>query len=159
LRFRLIERRRWYYHNLAHFLCQTYSQITLEDMNLSQLHQRTDNPALQNAAVYRNYAAVGELRFMLKQLASKYNCKMIEGNTKNTTLTCNQCGEVLKAGGSSLRLTCTNGHEFDQDVNASRNLLAQMDDSFGKPHIPKLQPYVPIQIPDRLKIVCVVKSL
>jgi hypothetical protein len=132
-RFHMIERRRWYYRNLAQWLMQRYFCLALEaDLSLPELHKRTDDPALRASALYRNYAAVGELRQCLIAAAAKYGSK-IEGQTAETTTTCWLCAAEATSG-ASLELTCANGHTWDQDRNAAKNLLSQMDSTFGQTH-------------------------
>jgi transposase len=133
LRFQLIQRRRWYYQNLAQWICHLYSTIAIEDMELAQLHQRSNEPALRNAAQYRNYAAVGELRTFLRRAAARTATLVKPGESSETTSTCWQCAALVKPG-ASLGLTCPNGHQWDQDQNAARNLLAQLDGSFRETH-------------------------
>lgn len=157
LRYRLIQRRRWYFQNLALWLCQTYKTITLEDMNIAELHRKTDNPALQNAAQYRNYAAVGELRAYLKLAARKTGAVISEAETLDTTVKCWECGSE-SVSGAALELTCANGHQWDQDKNAAKNLLARADGTFGQPHMPIRAPvfaFRRLDIPERLRQVAV----
>lgn len=126
LRFRLIQRRRWYYRNIAQFLTRRYATIALEDdMKLPPLHARSDDPALRAAARYRNYAAVGELRAMIRRAAVAGDCT-IGGLTRGTTATCNECGASVEPSGR-LEVECPNGHRRDQDKRAALNLLAQID--------------------------------
>lgn len=132
---RLIQRRRWYYRNLAVWLCSRYREIAIEDdTNLARLHWRSANPALAEAAVYRNYAAVGELRAYLRAAATKTGC-VTGGKAPNTTTVCFECGAPVEGERAALVLRCPNGHEWDQDKNSGRNLLSQIDGSFGQTHV------------------------
>jgi transposase len=133
LRFRLIQRRRWYYLNLANWLCQRYKRIALEDMSIKDLHRKPDDPALQNSAQYRNYAAIGEFRALLLRTATKYGCEVIPVDSIDSTRTCWECGAKAEASGH-LTLKCENGHEWDQDKNAARNLFSQLEGTFGQTH-------------------------
>jgi hypothetical protein len=157
LAFRLKQRRRWYYQCLAHWLCARYGSITLEGLNLPNLYRRSRNPALRNAAKYRNYAAVGELRATLKRVAPASICVITECPVLDTTVTCHECGEKCESS-DELMVTCPNGHEWDQDRNAARNLLAQSDGTFGKVHpIPtsKRRRWKALEIAEHLKPVVV----
>jgi hypothetical protein len=129
LNFRLIERRRWYYHNLALWLTKRYQRIAVEGMALPQLHARTDDPAQQQAAKYRNYAAVGEFRAILKRAAAQTGSEIVDCDPKDTTRICHLCFERAESG-PALILTCPRGHEWDQDKNAARNLLSQIGGIF-----------------------------
>lgn len=132
-RFHALQRRRWWYQNLAQWLCRRYAVIALEaDMKLPALHAKSDDPALRAAAAYRNYAAVGELRKYLTLAAVKWGTR-IEGETANTTSICWQCGGKIEVG-AVLELICDNGHRRDQDGNAARNLFSQLTGDFGQTH-------------------------
>jgi transposase len=50
LRSRLIRRRRWFYQNMALWLCQRYAEIVIENMQPPRLHEKPEDPALQAAA-------------------------------------------------------------------------------------------------------------
>lgn len=125
LQFRLRERRRWYYRNLTHWLCRRYQAIAIEDIAMPALSAKADHPALQNAARYRNYAAVAELRNALKTVAPKYGCRIIEASAVDSTVMCHLCG-IKRDASPELVLQCPNGHEWDQDHNAALNLLSQI---------------------------------
>jgi len=132
-RFHLLQRRNWWYQNLAQWLCQRYARIAIEaDMKLAKLHERSKDPALRNAAIYRNYAAVGELRKRLMATAGKTGTR-IDGETAYSTITCWVCGKEMLPS-ANLMLTCPNGHQLDQDKNAAMNLLSQIDGTFGQAH-------------------------
>jgi hypothetical protein len=127
LRFRLIQRRRWYYQNLAQWICARYQSIVIEDVWLPRLHRYVTGAIVhQNAAQYRNYAAVGELRAYLQHAARPAGCRIIEAAAANSTVTCFECGAKVESS-ADLILRCPNGHEWDQDKNAARNLLSQID--------------------------------
>jgi hypothetical protein len=51
----------------------------------------------------------------------------------DSTAICWQCGELAESG-ASLKLVCANGHEWDQDQNAARNLFSQIDGTFTQTH-------------------------
>ncbi len=135
LSFRLRQRRGWYYRNLARWLCWRYVRIAIEDMSLSKLRRRNgDDAALKNAARYRDYAALAELRAALKAVAAETGTIIVEHAAVDSTVTCWLCGVKTDAS-KSLKLCCPNGHEWDQDKNAARNLLSQTDGTFGQPHM------------------------
>ena len=115
LRFRLIQRRRWYYQNLAQWICARYQSIVIEDVWLPRLHRHVTGAIVhQNAAQYRNYAAVGELRAYLQHAARPAGCRIIEAAAANSTVTCFECGAKVESS-ADLILRRPNGHEWDQD--------------------------------------------
>jgi hypothetical protein len=157
LRFRLTERRRWYYQNLAQWLCSHYRSVVVEDMSLPSLHRRVANHiVLQNASKYRNYAAVGELRERLRRAAAAGGCHIIEATATDSTVTCYECGAKSEES-ATLTLRCPNGHEHDQDKNAARNLLSQINGTFGQPHDlgegTPAQGWTTLEFPDTLSAV------
>jgi hypothetical protein len=133
-RFHMIRRRRWWYQNLALWLCRRYSQIAVEaDMTLSQLHTWSSIPGFRPAEIYRKYAAVGELRRCIRAEAMKTGTR-VDGYAAKTTITCWLCGAEATRS-AKLMLTCVNGHTLDQDKNAAMNLLSQVNGNFGQTHV------------------------
>jgi len=154
VRFRLIQRRRWYYHNLAQWICSRYRAVAVNDLSLAHLHQHDNYFVSQNAAKYRNYAAVGELRNYLRRAAVRYGCQIVEITYAATTRTCYECGAKIERS-ASLTLRCPNGHEFDQDKNASRNLCAIIGGTFEQAHaFPKLEASTPWKKLDLPAAIC-----
>jgi hypothetical protein len=132
-RFHMIRRRRWWYQNLALWLCRQYSQIAVQgDMALSKLDRWSGFPAFRPAEIYRKYAAVGELRRCLRDEAMKTGTR-VQGYAAKTTSTCWLCGAEATRS-AKLMLRCLNGHTLDQDKNAAMNLLSQIDGTFGQSH-------------------------
>jgi hypothetical protein len=134
LSFRLQQRRAWYYRNLARWLCQHYSDIAIEDILPPNLNRRQpDDLALKNSAQYRKYAALGEFRSALKAVAAETGTEIVQRLAVGSTVTCWFCGAKSESN-KQLELSCPNGHKWDQDKNAARNLLSQMDGTFGELH-------------------------
>jgi|GEM_PF-3846563 len=144
LRFRLQERRTWYYRRIAHWFCERYGRIMIENMALQKLYARpraakvggastSDQAALKKGAPYRSYASGGALRAALKYAARQSGTEIVEGQPAGSTITCWWCGEKAVSG-QSLELSCPGGHQWDQDKNAARNLLSRMQGTFRQPH-------------------------
>lgn len=157
-RFHLLQRRSWWYQNLARWLCRRYRQIAVEaDLALPQLNIHNHAPAFRAAAIYRNYAAVGELRKCVRAEAENTSTH-ISGHTANTTTTCWLCGAEA-AVTARLMLTCVNGHTLDQDKNAAMNLLSQTDGTFGQSHVLRKEEscgaWKPLEIPTPIVAVAI----
>lgn len=118
-------RRRWFYENEAKRLCLAYGTIVLQDdLNLKRLKE-TDpgcSLALRQAGKYRGWVAVGEFRAILKQAAAKFSTTVLWAPTRSYD--CAECGKQSKPANPEDRLvTCPQGHRWDQDHNAARNML------------------------------------
>ena len=153
---RLIGRRQWYYHNLAAWMCATWSTIAWEgDLRLKAMAEdddvriapgdlatlaehagdgierdltllRQNQFALRRSMRYRHIAALSEFRLALRHAAARAGTTLVDKPAAYTTLTCAVCDDVLAGQDGSLWLECKNGHRHDQDENAARNLLAQI---------------------------------
>lgn len=128
---RLTRRKEWLYGNLAAWLMKTYHTIVWEgDLGVKQMAENDDEEeALKRANRYRQIAAIGKLRKMIRTAAEKYGCELVDGETAGTTSTCSICDGEIEVG-SALQLQCENGHLMDQDENAARNLLSQISGGF-----------------------------
>lgn len=131
LRTRLLRQRRYNYRLLAAWLCRRYSALAIEaDMSLADLAMDSGGvPAIKAAQRYRQMAALSEFRMALTQAAAKTGT-VIAGEAMDTTRLCAECSEMAE-GGPALVLRCPRGHEWDQDANAARNLLAQIAEARG----------------------------
>lgn len=124
VRGRIRRRKSWLYQNLAAWLVTTYGTINMEgNLALKSTSIRVDDPALRNAAKYRQWAGVGELRIAIKNAARKHGCEIFEVEPFNTTRRCFVCSAEQKGDRSKLYLKCANGHRWDQDLNAACNIL------------------------------------
>src|SRR5579871_709818 len=144
---RLIGRRRWLYQNLAVWLCRSYGTIVWEgEFHLKHMIARRDKPlALRQAGRYEKWAAIGELRQMIKLAASKERARLLSAEESGSTLRCHLCGEVAAGNRSRLFLTCPAGHRWDQNINAAHNLLleARQQDSINVLELPAGEPEIP----------------
>jgi len=57
-----------------------------------------------------------------KNAAAKTGTKLVGVAAKDTTTRCSICGATVQDDLRKLVVRCSNGHEFDQDQNAARNL-------------------------------------
>ncbi len=117
--------REWYYRNLAARLCRQYSTLIVEDLNLKDMVRidKREHPSLAMGAMYRNLAALSRFLSCLEQAAAKHGTRLIRVNPMYSTRTCSICQAVLKEAGPEVMLKCPNGHLWDQDENAVKNLL------------------------------------
>lgn len=125
---RLVGRRRWYYENLAAWICRTWRTVVWEgDLGVKAMAEEQDaEPALKAAQRYRQIAAIGDFRLRYRRAAAKAGTMLVDKPAAYTTLTCWVCGEVLAGQDGSLWLRCPAGHRWDQDDNAARVLLSQI---------------------------------
>jgi hypothetical protein len=124
---RLIGRRRALYQQMALDLCRKYTEIRWEgDLALKQMAEAEKmTPALRNAMQYRTIASLYEFRHWLKNAADKTGARLMEVKAAGTTRQCSWCGAEVEGGLEKVVVRCANGHEFDQDCNAARNLFSQ----------------------------------
>lgn len=124
VRRRIRRRKSWLYRNLAAWIAATYGIIVWEgNFSLKRMSMRSESPAFRAAAKYREWAGLGELRTAIKNAARKYRSEIIQAETFNTTRRCFVCSAEHKGDKSELHLECPNGHRWDQDINAARNIL------------------------------------
>jgi hypothetical protein len=120
---RLIGRRRWLYRNFAARLCRNYKTIVLKKVAIQRLNQ--SRRGLDAAGRYRQWASPGELALYIRQAALSTGTVIHEAESAFSTTTCADCGAQATQTGNVV-LTCSNGHTWDQDQNAARNLLSQV---------------------------------
>jgi transposase len=121
IRWRRDRRRR--YLEQAHALCARYRVLILEDIDLRQLAQVTEDtdPVLKAANTYRQLAALSVWRHGLQIVAPKYDTQLVRCPAAGTTNTCAVCGAPVEQTGEIV-LWCANGHGMDTDENAGRRL-------------------------------------
>lgn len=154
---RLVGRKRWLYRNLASWLTKTYRTICWEgDFSVKKLAQSEDTPILQNAAKFRQWAALGELRLYLKQAAAKNGCTLIDAPQAFSTLADHETGELAQSS-PALLIEYPGGIVRDQDFNSAMNLLnfgfSQMSSVFEQNGAQEREK--PLIIPDVLQAVAV----
>lgn len=130
LRAKLLRRRTERYRLLARHWCQAYAVIGLEQWDLAKTARVTTektpvSPLHAGARSQRHRAALSDLRTAIRQQAGKFGATIVTVAGK-TTQRCADCGAVTipPHDRSDLVWTCTScGSQWDQDVNAARNLL------------------------------------
>lgn len=131
LRAKMIRQRREHYRMFARDIAQRYAVIGVEKIDLAELARTKtrepeagDNPLHQAARAQRQRAAVYSFMTELKHQAAKAGAQIVELNPKHTTMECHICGEIVKQRDrAELVWKCTSGHVWDQDINASKNIL------------------------------------
>lgn len=159
-RVRFVRRRQSLYHNVAAWIAKTYDIIAWESgLGIKVMAEEEEKATvLKQADRYRHMAAIGEFKDLLRQQVKKRQAQLIDGGAAYSSTTCFTCGAATE-GGPQLRLQCPNGHRFDQDENAARWFLAQIDPavSGGVTRRPAtalpLPP--PMEVPEGLKSVVV----
>jgi len=122
-----LRHRRDIYRCYARSLADSFGAIVLERFNLSDVATKppVENDTSDNARARSNrqLAAVSELRIAMINAFNRAG-SVITVDAKNTTRECHKCGvvEIFDAA-AKIDHTCPNGHEWDQDVNAAKNLL------------------------------------
>lgn len=76
------------------------------------------------------FANLSFLRRALIEAAVKTQTEITKIPARNTTVACHTCGEIVENTGALL-LSCSRGHQWDQDANAGKNLLTAF-------HVPAL---------------------
>ena len=153
---RLINNRNYSYQLLADWLKKNYARIALQsDLRLGQLAEKTarmslleeGGPALKNSAKFRVRVALNELLKWIKQKQGNGEEWLEPVKSAKTSTTCCICGSSGEST-AKLLITCGNGHEQDQDVQAAVNLRNELGDEFSASG-------QQIIIPDKLKDIIV----
>lgn len=113
------------YRNIAARIADRYSVLVLEKFDLREMKRNTDRNRENKAAKSNLHrAAIGSFRMALRNAFIARGGRVVEVDPENTTRECSVCGVVEEFdAGRKLRNTCPNGHEWDQDENAARNLF------------------------------------
>lgn len=131
-RSRFVRRRHWLYQNLAAWIARNHDVIAWEeDLDLKGMSEvRGRAKPLERADRYRQIAAIGELRSILRRQVKKHHSMLIDGVTAYSTIRCFTCGAHTQAG-ADLELQCPAGHVFDQDENAARWFLSEVNNEIA----------------------------
>ena len=126
-----LRRRKDCYRVIAAKLADRFGALVLEkDAGLKTFARHapveSETPENTTARSNRVLAAVSELRECLRNAFTRRGGNVVELPAEHTTTTCSVCGltAAFDAAGS-VQHTCANGHRWDQDANAARNLLAR----------------------------------
>lgn len=142
---RLNKYRDWLYQNIASWLAENYDSLIWEgQLNLKKMAEdRKDlnkvktiadyelEKIRRKSAKYRNFASIYGFRDYLKKAFAKKGKSIIDGVTAYSSRTCSECGEKVNKF-HNVEFVCSNGHNFDRDFNAAKNLLNQVEGDFKK---------------------------
>lgn len=131
LRVNLLGRRREYYRLWAREIAAAYALIGVEDIDLADMARTKtrapedgDHPLHQEARAQRQRASVHSFLQELRHQATKTGAEVAVVDPKCTTLECHTCGAHSPQRDRADRIwNCPNGHVWDQDENAARNIL------------------------------------
>ncbi|MBI4468381.1 MAG: hypothetical protein HY650_03560 [Acidobacteria bacterium] len=126
-RVRFARKRHWLYQNLAAWMAENYDVISWEEeLDIKEMLQKRGRAeALERADRYRQIAAIGEFRAILRRQVTKHHSVLMDGLAAYSTIRCFTCGAQTE-GSAELRLQCPEGHTFDQDENAARWFLSEV---------------------------------
>jgi hypothetical protein len=93
---------------------------------------RGDDPALEASQGRRFVVAPGEFRIELRHACAKTGAELLVAKAANTTRRCAACGAVRERGAKLVQV-CQCGVTWDQDENASDNLLRAATCGEAKP--------------------------
>lgn len=114
-----------------------YGTIILEDIDIAAM-RRNPLPEEESEDVvkrWRNLASIGLLRQCFRQC--RHAGKVVLLNASNTTTTCSYCGSRERMDKRQLLHRCSHcDTEWDQDLNAARNLLRGFSESEGSTETP-----------------------
>ena len=133
-RHRAMAKRKDLYRVTAAQLANKFSRIGIEIFDLrkfarSPRTEDVENEQSENARAVRVLVAPHIFRDALKHACTKRYAALVQLPAQNTTRECSVCHviETFDAA-KNLRHICSNGHEWDQDGNAGKNLLARLLD-------------------------------
>lgn len=121
---RMLGYRDWLYRNWARQMAEKYDVLRYEgDLSFKNLAEAEDqNLVLKASQKYRQeMAAPHYLRNYIVYAFLKWGKQMVPLQSAGTTAICSICGANVERR-PALLLTCSNGHQQDQDFNAVQNL-------------------------------------
>ena len=135
LRTKLMRRRKEQYRLIAKHIAQTYAVIGIEDIDLAQMartisrYNDTNELSLPQRE-QRRRAALYEFISILQEQATKHGSEIVWVDGKTTRM-CRHCGnETGQKRPDMLHWLCEScGELWDQDVNASENILCAAVDA------------------------------
>jgi putative transposase len=119
-------RKDWYRRQAAE-LADKYAVLVLEKFDLRRMARlplpETGENVNETANANRVVAALSEFRTVLRSAFAMRGGRIVEVDATNTTRACAVCGVVETFDAAAmLRHKCQNGHEWDQDENAAKNI-------------------------------------
>lgn len=128
---RVLNARKGVYRNISAQFTRQYAAVVIEDFDMRdvvelQLPESTKRDAPKAARHNRVLAAPSEFRLALISAAPSNGCLALKAPCARTTLDCHICHAKEEWDTApEVMHTCPNGHTWDQDYNAARNLLAK----------------------------------
>lgn len=116
----------WLYRNWAADVAKSYGTVRVEKVDFREMSYGKANHAdlaLRAAAERRTLAACGRLLRLVRNAVTKAGGAIEEVPAAHTTDVCALCGAAFEAGAAIIG-RCSNGHERDQDWQASENIYA-----------------------------------
>lgn len=116
--------RKDFFRCLAKGLAREYGTLVLEDFDLRSVQRRSGKHENETSRSNRVVASPSELRQVLSNAFCREGGTVVTVDAKHTTRTCSVCGSVEEFDQATMLLhECKNGHEWDQDENAAKNIL------------------------------------
>ncbi len=115
---KITNKREDFTHKLSLNLVNSYSFIAYEDLGVQNM--------IKNHRLAKSINDVSWGRFIdyLCYKAESAGCKVVAVNPRNTSRTCNECGNVQDISLSERIFNCEKcGLQIDRDLNASKNIL------------------------------------
>ncbi len=110
-------KKRDYYHKLAHFYTTNYDAVFVEDFNIRDLFEGPAN------ARNKQEVAWGDFKDILDYHGEKNACHVVEVPAYNTTKECHACGVEVEKPLWAREHSCPScGFETDRDYNAALNV-------------------------------------
>jgi hypothetical protein len=134
-RSRALARRREEVRKFAAVFAEKYETLVLEEFDMRPVVVKPppeEPPMIEAASSNRQCVSPSDFRLALVNAFEHRGGKVVYVDATNTTRECAVCGEVEKFdAANNLRNTCPNGHNWDQDENAAKNILGRYEENGG----------------------------
>lgn len=132
---RIRDRRMDFLHKLSTMISKNHAYIMLEDLKVRKMTKSAsgtkENPG-KNVKKKKNLNRMilrqgwREFRRQLEYKTKWYGGEVVIVDPRDTSKTCNKCGNVDKANRNKSQFKCTKCmHEADADINAAKNIMAR----------------------------------
>lgn len=136
-------RRLDYYRNIAARLSERFDWIAHEDLDATTFRREASDEKVDAAKGQRStiqLVAPMELVGALKNAFEARGKCVVKVDPKHTSKTCHVCGERAEFTEARERMqVCPNGHEWDRDDNAARNILERGRGEVAVPEVTQEQ--------------------
>jgi hypothetical protein len=111
------------YRKWAHSVCQRFSVLDIEDLDLKRMAEADNMPGrVARSMDMRQFVSLYSLTQILTHAASKSGTEIRKHDPAYSTLTCPVCQVRVPENTGEIILVCPNGHAYDQDKGASVNI-------------------------------------